>query len=136
MLEKLEHQLHFMQQCAEAPSVIRTAATAGLIMVGKYYALTDDNEVYRIAMGGNLFISNPHSLSHPFLFAVMLPNKKMAQFIENPDWHTADVDAVERLAKKRFTETYDTSAPNGNAPSITTIPPPVSFVLLLRASTT
>ena len=72
---------YFMQQCAEAPSVIRTAATAGLIMVGKYYALTDDNEVYRIAMGENLFISNPHSLSHPFLFAVMLPNKKMAQFI-------------------------------------------------------
>ena len=51
MLENLEHQLHFMRDCADAPKVIRTAAVAGLIMVGKYYALTDDNEVYRIAMG-------------------------------------------------------------------------------------
>lgn len=51
MLEKLEHQLQFTLDHAEAPNVIRIAAQAGLMMVGKYYALTDDNEVYRIAMG-------------------------------------------------------------------------------------
>ena len=51
MLENLEHQLHFMRDCADAPKVIRTVAVAGLIMVGKYYALTDDNKVYQIVMG-------------------------------------------------------------------------------------
>ena len=33
------------------PAVIRIAAEAALTMIGKYYALTDDNEVYRIAIG-------------------------------------------------------------------------------------
>ena len=51
MLKNLEHQHHFMQDCADSPKVIRTMAMAGLIMVGKYYALTDDNKVYQIAMG-------------------------------------------------------------------------------------
>ena len=32
------------------PDVIRIAAQAALIMVGKYYALTNDCEVYRISI--------------------------------------------------------------------------------------
>jgi hypothetical protein len=51
MLEQLEHQLEFMQDDWNTHNVIRIAAQAALLMVGKYYALTDDNEVYRIAMG-------------------------------------------------------------------------------------
>jgi hypothetical protein len=51
MLEQLEHQLEFTRNDRDTHNVIRIAAQAGLLMVGKYYALTDDNEVYRIAMG-------------------------------------------------------------------------------------
>jgi hypothetical protein len=35
---------------SELPEVIRVAAIAGLLVISKYYALTDDNEVYRIAI--------------------------------------------------------------------------------------
>ena len=41
---------------AEEPSVIRTAAKTALLVIRKYYALSDDNEVYRIAIGGIVFL--------------------------------------------------------------------------------
>ena len=45
-------------RAAEEPSVIRIAAKAALLVIGKYYALTDDNEVYRIAIGGFFIFSS------------------------------------------------------------------------------
>ncbi|TFY77502.1 hypothetical protein EWM64_g6511 [Hericium alpestre] len=50
MLEDLEHQLDGVYRDVSVPNVIRIAARAALLMVGKYYALLDDNEVYCIAM--------------------------------------------------------------------------------------
>ena len=50
MLEDLEHELQNLQNDCEVPDVIRIAAQAALIMVDKYYALTDDCEVYRISI--------------------------------------------------------------------------------------
>jgi hypothetical protein len=50
MLENLEDQLTNIRNDASLPDVIRIAAIAALIVVGKYYALTDDTEVYRIAI--------------------------------------------------------------------------------------
>lgn len=50
MLEKLEHALDCIYNAEDEPPVIRIAAQAALQVVGKYYALTDDNEVYRIAI--------------------------------------------------------------------------------------
>lgn len=57
----------------------------------------------------------------------MLPNKKMAQFIENEDWHPADVAAVESLARERFTETYNTSVRSENTEPSVVVQPPVSI---------
>jgi hypothetical protein len=50
MLEKLEHALDRIYNAKDEPPVVRIAAQAALQVVGKYYALTDDNEVYRIAI--------------------------------------------------------------------------------------
>ncbi|KAG2036217.1 hypothetical protein BDR03DRAFT_466694 [Suillus americanus] len=50
MLESLEHSLDRVYNATEEPAVIRIAAKAALQIVGKYYALTDDDEVYRIAI--------------------------------------------------------------------------------------
>ena len=50
MPEGLEHELQNLQNDCEVPDVIRIAAQAALIMVSKYYALTDDCEVYRISI--------------------------------------------------------------------------------------
>jgi hypothetical protein len=51
ILEAMEHDLAKVRDSGELPNVIRIAAIAGLLVVSKYYALTDDNEVYRIAIG-------------------------------------------------------------------------------------
>lgn len=51
MLEDMEHELEGLRNDVTQRSIIRIAAQAALIMVGKYYALTDDSEVYRIAIG-------------------------------------------------------------------------------------
>lgn len=51
MLEEMEHQLTNVRNSYDMPKVIRIAAQAALFVIEKYYALTDDNEVYRIAIG-------------------------------------------------------------------------------------
>jgi hypothetical protein len=53
MLEALEHALQsvYEQEHGDLPPVIRIAAKAALLVLGRYYARTDDCEVYRIAMG-------------------------------------------------------------------------------------
>ena len=51
MLEAMEHDLTRVRDSHELPTVIRIAAIAALLIISKYYALTDDNEVYRIAIG-------------------------------------------------------------------------------------
>ncbi len=50
MFEGLERELQNLQNDCYVPYMIRIAAQAALIMVGKYYALTDDCEVYRISI--------------------------------------------------------------------------------------
>lgn len=50
LLEALEDELTNLRDDATMPDVIRIAAIAALIVVGKYYALSDDTEVYRIAI--------------------------------------------------------------------------------------
>ncbi|KAF9234388.1 hypothetical protein BU15DRAFT_79069 [Melanogaster broomeanus] len=71
MLECLEHSMTLVRDASNELSVIRIAAEAALIMIGKYYALTDDNEVYRIAIA-------------------MCPDKKFEWFEKNLDWHHED----------------------------------------------
>ena len=46
MLERLEHSMSTMFCAAKEPSVIHIAAKAALLVIRKYYALMDDNEVY------------------------------------------------------------------------------------------
>ena len=51
MLEQLEHSMTPVCKAESEPSVVCIAAEAALIMINKYCALTDNNEVYRIAIG-------------------------------------------------------------------------------------
>ncbi|GBE85873.1 hypothetical protein SCP_0803950 [Sparassis crispa] len=89
MLERLEHQLTAVRDDAEMelPAVIRIAAQASLLVVGKYYALTDDTDVYRIAI-------------------VMCPDKKLEWFNKNPDWRSEDRAEAARILQARWTEAY------------------------------
>ncbi|KAG2105777.1 uncharacterized protein F5147DRAFT_237247 [Suillus discolor] len=60
-------------------------AKAALQIVGKYYALTDDNEVYRITV-------------------VMCPDRKPKWFHRNLDWLDDDRAEVKRVVCQRWTE--------------------------------
>lgn len=51
MLERMEHQLDDVRNEKALPNVIRITAQAALLVIGKYYALSDDSEVSRIAIG-------------------------------------------------------------------------------------
>ena len=51
MLTQLEERLENVRDTSELPKVIRIAAIASLLVVGKYSKLSDLSEVYRIAMG-------------------------------------------------------------------------------------
>ncbi|KAG0693734.1 hypothetical protein DFH29DRAFT_1038046 [Suillus ampliporus] len=90
MLENLEHALDRVYNASDSePPVVRIAAQAALQVVGKYYALTDDNEVYRIAIA-------------------MCPHRKIEWFDRNPDWHESDRDDAKKLVRQRWAESYAT----------------------------
>ncbi|KAJ7897729.1 hypothetical protein B0H13DRAFT_2337786 [Mycena leptocephala] len=98
MLELLEEQLTGLRDDHTMPKVIRTAAIAALLIIGKYYALTDDTDVYRIA------ISN------------YVPDQKLEWFNSNPAWRPEDRAEADRIVRQRFAETYasrggETAAP-------------------------
>jgi hypothetical protein len=89
MMEDLEHSLDnvWNQKHRQLPAVIRIAAKAALKVLGKYYALSDDSEVYRIAI-------------------VMCPDKKVQWFESNPDWRLDDAQEVRRIVMRRWTDSY------------------------------
>ncbi|KAJ6619310.1 hypothetical protein B0H10DRAFT_1793912 [Mycena sp. CBHHK59/15] len=87
MLERLEEELTNVRDDPNLPTVIRIAAVAGLLVVGKYYALTDDAEVYRIAI-------------------IMCPDKKLDWFNTNPGWLPADRVEAEHIVRQHWEETY------------------------------
>ncbi len=61
MLEAMEHDLERVVKAKDVPKVIRIAAMAGLQVVSKYYGLTDDSNVYCIAISLSLFMTIPFS---------------------------------------------------------------------------
>lgn len=51
MMEAMEHNLVKVRDSQQLPASIRLAAIAALLVLSTYYALSDDNEVYRISIG-------------------------------------------------------------------------------------
>jgi hypothetical protein len=51
ILKTIEHQLVQVCDSSELPAIIHVAAIASLLVVGKYYTLSDENEVYQITIG-------------------------------------------------------------------------------------
>ncbi|KAI6045222.1 hypothetical protein EDC04DRAFT_2598822 [Pisolithus marmoratus] len=92
MLECLEHMMTRVRDAPCELPVIRIAAKAALLMIGKYYALTDDSEVYRIAI-------------------VMCPDRKAEWFDKNPDWHPEDRLTVRQVVRERWEKSYVVTSP-------------------------
>ena len=86
---------------------ICTAAKAALMLVRKYYALTDDNEVYWIAIG--LFHHNSLLSAYSQVVSTVLamcPDKKIKWFEKNLDWHVEDQEEAHRIVFHCWEQTY------------------------------
>ncbi|KAG2053089.1 hypothetical protein BDR06DRAFT_838249, partial [Suillus hirtellus] len=87
MLEHLEHSLDQIYNAKNKPPVIQIATQAALQVVGKYYALTDDNEVCCIAV-------------------IMCPEKMLKWFKKNLDWHKKDHMEAKQIVQQCWDESY------------------------------
>jgi hypothetical protein len=76
------------------PLVIRTAALRGLTMMKKYYSLTDESVVFRIAMSMNYFYSL--SCAHDGL--VLHPKHKTSYFVK-AKWPREWIQTAENLVR-------------------------------------
>jgi hypothetical protein len=61
MLELLEHKMVKVSRDLELSTIVQIAALVALQVIGKYYALTNNNEVYRIAISTSFFLSATQS---------------------------------------------------------------------------
>ncbi|KAG2047110.1 hypothetical protein BDR06DRAFT_898032, partial [Suillus hirtellus] len=107
MLKHLEHALDQIYNAKDEPPVIWIAAQAALQVVGKYYALTDDNEVCHIAI-------------------IMCPEKKLEWFKKNLDWHKRDCMEAKQIVQQCWDESYATLP--SSLPSTMTCRVPVSAI--------
>ncbi|KAH8110930.1 hypothetical protein DFH11DRAFT_728116 [Phellopilus nigrolimitatus] len=101
MLSDLEVALTKVRDAADLPNVIRVAAHASLLVCQKYFALTDECEVYRIAI-------------------VMCPDRKLKWFRDR-GWSTEAIEDVRQVVNKRWKESYEVhAAPSATSSSSTT----------------
>ncbi|EJD41569.1 hypothetical protein AURDEDRAFT_127071 [Auricularia subglabra TFB-10046 SS5] len=99
LIEKLEGKLVLVRDDEKQPPIMRVAAIVALEVVGKYYALSDDTEVYRISM-------------------IMCPQRKLHWFHKNK-WRPDDIVEARRVAIACWNASYKGDAPelSPSAPS-------------------
>jgi len=90
MLEDLEHQLEMYRDSERMLSIARVAAQAALEIVGKYYALSDDCHLLRMAI-------------------LLHPGKKATSMSDN-DWPDGDINKARRLTPKEFNSRHPADA--------------------------
>lgn len=91
---------------------LRSAVKAGKDTLNKYYELTDDSEVYRIAM------SEPHSsyqrLNQLYFFSVLHPRNKLHYF-KKAKWPKYWIRTAEELVRDRLEDGYEEFGPHPSA---------------------
>jgi hypothetical protein len=99
-------------------SVTRVAAHAALMLLDKYFSLTDECEIYPISIGTVSYFFSNYSLSH--ISTVMSPDKKLRWF-EQHNYTPEAVARVRRLVIARWEESYR-SATSSNPTNIREAP--------------
>lgn len=105
IMEALEHNLDAIRGSESFPAVIRIAAHAALLVLGKYYAHTDDCEVYGTSIGTSC-VALSVSAVHDQCMLVMCPHRKMVWLRKNPDWDDEGRAMVENCVRNRWNETF------------------------------
>lgn len=91
------------------PLAVRHAALRGYLMLNKYYSLTDESVVYRIAMSGFLTFSWLGYLS--FLVVLVLHPRYKTTYFSHAKWPQQWITDAEALATKVWTEKYKKATP-------------------------
>ncbi|KAF4610855.1 hypothetical protein D9613_006637 [Agrocybe pediades] len=86
IFDKITEALDDFIDDVERPACVRHAALRELLMLNKYYALTDDSVVYRIAM-------------------ILHPRHKMMYFTK-AKWEQSWIDTAGRIIREEWTENY------------------------------
>ena len=93
------------------PSAVRHAALRGYFMLNKYYSLTDDSVVYRIAMSTFSCTFRYIFLTNSFFFVVLHPRYKTTYFT-CAKWPAEWTSAAEALIRKVWAEKYKKATPS------------------------
>jgi hypothetical protein len=108
--------------------VIRVAAARGRVMMNKYYGLTDDSIVYRIAMCKSLSTTSPGLLTDALHDAsrrrwpVLHPRYKTSYF-HLVGWPREWITTAEELFRSEWTTNYKPKRPHTQ-----TTPPGVMYI--------
>lgn len=118
-MENLETSMTAVRDSADPPllPIIRLAAHASLLAIGKYYALLNDCEVYKIAISK---IISDFIRKYTDPYPVMCPDKKL-EYFRKRGWAESDIDTTKALAIHRFQESYhhNSSTNTENTVSVT-----------------
>ncbi|KAJ3963261.1 hypothetical protein EV361DRAFT_813512, partial [Lentinula raphanica] len=87
---------------------VRHALSIGKRTLNKYYALTDDSYLYRMAIGEQFFRSTTYSNAHHLL--VLHPSLKL-DYLRNAKWPDSWVDTAAALTRENWERTYKPSQP-------------------------
>lgn len=90
---------------AALPLVVRHAALRGYLMLNKYYSLTDESVVYRIAMSRFFHLCYITLLTFLFHFLVLHPRYKTSYFLR-AKWPQQWITDAETLARNVWREKY------------------------------
>ena len=82
---------------------IRAALKLGIKILDKYYSLTDNSEVYRIAMGKSVIISTKQNCL--IFFQVLHPKHKLKYF-KKQGWDEAWIATAEEIVRDEFKKNY------------------------------
>lgn len=104
LLRSIQVSLAAVRDATDLPNVIRVAAQASLLVCNKYFSLSDDCEVYRIAIA-------------------MCPDKKL-QWFRDQGWCEREITEVKEMVIRRWEESYKT--PDATASAVSTSGPTIA----------
>ena len=91
--------------------IVRHAAYRGYLMLNKYYSLTDDSSVYRIAMSE--FYSNLLHFPFHYLITLVLHPKYKTKYFVDAGWERPWIVVAENLARTEWRDNYKKTNPAG-----------------------
>ena len=85
---------------------IRAAMAIGKTILNKYYTLTDNSEVYRIAMGMLFLLYDRHGTLVQIYTCVVLDPKRKLEYFRSAGWEEAWITTARDIVATEFEQGY------------------------------